>query len=71
MAGDGAEIDGLLDQPTAYRAAESFRPPQPGKIVPTRRVVREPIAKVQHRAWIFYHDLATTNCANGVKCIGI
>src|SRR5271166_3809789 len=49
-------------RPSAYRAAEPLRPPQLGEIVPARRIVREPIAKLQHRAWIFRHDPATTNC---------
>src|SRR6516225_3990120 len=58
-------------RPTTYRAAKSFRPPQPDKIVTARRLVREPIAKLQHRAWILRHDPATTNCATGVKCIAL
>src|SRR6516162_11558024 len=58
-------------RPTAYRAEKSFRPPQPDKIIAARRLVREPIAKLQHRAWILRHDPATTNCATGVKCIAL
>ena len=58
-------------RPLAYRATKPFRPPQPGKIAPARRVVRETIVKLQHRAWILGHDPATTNCATGVKCIAL
>src|SRR6516162_8460538 len=58
-------------RPTTYRAAKSFRPPQPDKIVAARRLVREPIAKLQHCAWILRHDPAATNCATGVKCTAL
>ena len=46
----------------AYRAAEPFRPTQLGEIVAARRIVRKPIAELQHRARIFSHEPATTNC---------
>src|SRR5580700_6845594 len=53
-------------RPLTYRAAETFRPPQSGEIVPARHIVLEPIAKFQHRARILCHGSGTTNGATGV-----
>src|SRR5664279_3122897 len=58
-------------RPLACRTAKPFRPPQPSKIVSARHIVRETIAKLQHRPGILRHDPATTNCATGVKCIAL